>query len=123
MKKVAAALTFIKYYTQGFNEEKNMYNLTNWCSSGHIPAWKNVYESEDYQKMVETNVTCKALGNPEDIIAMEGIVYESTIFSALAEAIAQVQTAYKSQGGCTIDRAKEIIQETVDSAEFMLDMM
>lgn len=123
MKKVAAALTFIKYYTQGFNEEKNMYNLTNWCSSGHIPAWKNVYQSTDYQKMIENNVTCKALGNPEDIIAMEGIVYESTIFDALAQAVSQVQTAYKSQGGCTVERAKQIIQETVDGAEFMLEMM
>ena len=123
MQKVAAALTFIKYYTQGYNEQKKMHNLTNWCSSGHIPAWKNVYESEDYKKMVENNVTCKALGNPEDIIAMEGIVYESTIFSALADAIAQVQTAYKSAKGCTVDQAKQIINDVVESAEFMLDMM
>lgn len=73
--------------------------------------------------MIENNVTCKALGNPEDIIAMEGIVYESTIFDALAQAVSQVQTAYKSQGGCTVERAKQIIQETVDGAEFMLEMM
>ncbi len=123
MKKVAAALTFIKYYTQGFNEQKKMYNLTNWCSSGHIPAWKNVYESDDYKKMVENNVTCKALGNPEDIIAMEGIVYETTIFNALADAVALVQTAYKSKNGCTVEEAKTIIKDVVEGAESLLEMM
>lgn len=122
MKKVAAALTFIKYYTQGINE-KNQYNLTNWCSSGHIPAWKNVYQSDDYKTMVENNVTCKALGNPEDIIAMEGVAYESTIFNALATAIGNVQTEYKKPTGCTVDKAKEIINDTVLSAQAMLDMM
>lgn len=73
--------------------------------------------------MVENNVTCKALGNPEDIIAMEGVAYESTIFNALATAIGNVQTEYKKPTGCTVDKAKEIINDTVLSAQAMLDMM
>jgi len=121
MLKVAAALTFIKYYTQGMDENNN-YNLTTWCSSGHMPAWRNVYNSNGYQALLQNNVTCKALGNPEDIIAMEGLVYESTIFSALADAIVNVQTAYKSAAGCTVERAKEIIEETAMSAEQMLQL-
>lgn len=122
MQKISAALTFMKYYTQAVNE-KGVHNLTTWCSAGHIPAWKNVYESQDYQDMLSKNITCQALGNPADIVAMEGLVFETTIFNAVADSVALVQNELRSANGCTKERAIEIIENTVFSAQFMLDTL
>lgn len=125
MQKVAAALTFMKYYIEGKYESKDgeAYNLTEWCSSGHIPAWKNVYQSEDYQKLCESNLVVKALGNPEDIIAMESVVYESTIFQSVADLIGEVQEAYKANPNMTIEEAIEIINDNADGAQLNVDIL
>lgn len=124
MKKVAAALTFMKYYIEGTYETKDgeAYNLTEWCSAGHVPAWKNVYESEDYKALLKTNKTLAALGNPKDIIAMETVVYEATIFQSLADAVAAVQTAYKN-GPVTKEKAIEIVKDAAAASQVTLDIM
>ncbi len=124
MKKVAAALTFMKYYIEGKYETKDgeAYNLTEWCSAGHVPAWKNVYESEDYKNLLKTNKTLVGLGDPEDIIAMETVVYEATIFQSLADAIAAVQTAYKN-GPVTKEQAIEIVKDAAAASQVTLDIM
>lgn len=123
MQKVAAAMTFIKWYTQGFNETTSMHNLTKWCTSGHVPAWKNVYESDDYQDMLTTNMTCRALGDPSNVIAMEGLEFESTISAGLADACTGVINALKSSGGCTKEQALQILIGTAESTQFMLDTL
>ena len=62
-------MEFARWYTQG-NEDGDYY-LTDWCAAGHVPAWKNVYESDGYEAEVSENMTLRALGNPEDIIALD----------------------------------------------------
>lgn len=125
LQKVAAALTFMKWYTQGVTENgaTSTHNLTTWCSSGHIPAWKQVYESADYQDLLTKNMTCRALGNPADVIAMEGLEFESTIAASIANACNKVITALKSSTGCTKEQAIEIANEVASETQFMLDML
>lgn len=123
MKKVAAALIFAQWYTQGkdMNDEtKN--NLTTWCSSGHIPAWKNVYEADDYQEELSKNVTLQALGDPADIIAMEGLLKESTVFNSFTTAISSVQTAIKD-GNKTHQDAINTMNTAANSLQAMLSML
>ena len=81
LKKAAAVLEFVKWYTQGFNTDDE-YNLVEWCASGHIPAWKNVYESDEYQNELTNNMTLRALGDPEDIISMEPLENETIVLTA-----------------------------------------
>ena len=122
LKKVAAALSFMEWYTQGVNyNDESQYNLTQWCTSGHIPAWKNIYESENYQEALADNMTLRALGNPEDIIAMESLQYESTIFAGIGNACTAVQTALK-QGGCDNAKALSELAAVVESTQALLDM-
>ena len=127
LQKAAAALTFMKWYTQGSpidaDEADENYNLTTWCSSGHIPAWKNVYESKSYKTALEKNMTLRALGNPADVLAMEGLEYESTIFKGIGDAVSAVQSALKESTGCTKERALERLQEVVDSTQAALDLL
>ncbi len=123
MQKVAAALTFMKWYTQEKTEATDTYHLTTWCSSGHIPAWKNVYDSADYKDLLEKNLTCRALGDPKDVIALEGLEYESTIVSVVADSCTNVINELKSSSGCTKERAVQIISEVAEGAQAMLDLL
>ena len=122
LKKIAAALTFAKWYTQGHDELTEKLNLPTWCTSGHIPAWKNVYESEDYAAVKENNITLKALGDPEDIIAMESLKYESTVISAFTSAITGPIMQVESSAGCTVEQAKALIKQSANSLQTYLDM-
>jgi hypothetical protein len=123
LQKAAAALTFATWYTQGKDADTGEYNLATWCTSGHIPAWKNVYESNDYQKELAKSMTLRALGDPADIIAMEGLKYETTIFNGVSSAVASVQTALRSAEGCTKDQALKILTDTASSTQSALDLL
>ncbi len=124
MQKVAAALTFLKYYIEGKYESKGkeVYNLTQWCSAGHIPAWKNVYESDDYKELLTTNKTLAALGDPKDIIAMETVVYESVVFDSLSSTVSSIQTAYKN-GIISDEEAIKIVTDAAAASQATLNLM
>ena len=124
----AACIEFMNWYIGGKGqykigtETKEAYNLAYWASSGHMPAWKNVYASDEYKYYVSNNVTLQALGNPEDIIAMESHPYETTIFNALATCVGSVQDMMRA-GKCTLDDVDKAIEEVVSSAQDALDML
>lgn len=122
IKKVSAALLFAKWYTQG-KDSKGNYNLVDWNSAGHVPAWKNVYESNGYKTLLNKNITLQALGNPADIISMEGLEYESTLFTALSNSCVAVLDAVKSSAGCTKEQALQILNETASSCQTTLDLL
>ena len=122
MEKAAAALVFAKWYTQSINE-KGDYNLITWNASGHLPAWKNVYESEGYKALVAKNITLQALGNPEDIIALEGLEYASTLISGVANVCGNVIAAYKKQGGCQPSEVAAILKAAAEDTQATLDLL
>jgi hypothetical protein len=122
MTKASAIMEFIKWFTQGQDSEGN-YNLSTWTTGGHLPAWKNVYDSEGYQALKATNVTLQALGDPNDIIAMEGLAYESTIFSGLESSISSVQAQLATSAGCTVEQALQILEETAASTQAALESL
>ena len=122
MQKAAAALIFAEWLTQEMNDEGN-YNLTTWCKAGHLPAWKNVYDSEGYQAIAEKNMTLTAMGDPADVIALESIQYATAMINGLRTAVTSVQAEYLSSSGCTVDRAKEIIAQIAQSTQEALDFM
>ena len=121
-QSAAAAMTFINWFTQGKDSDTDSYNLATWCNSGHIPAYKNVYESEEYKNYLSKNMTLRALGNPADIVAMEGLAYETTIFNSLSTAISLVQSQLKTSDGCTEDGALELIKKAVEDGQTSLDL-
>ena len=122
MQKAAAALIFAEWLTQGQNEDGE-YNLTAWCKAGHVPAWQNVYESESYQAAAEKSMTMKALGNPEEIIALESSKYATTLIAGLTTAIGDVQAQLLSADGCTVDKAKKTLEDTAMSTQEALNLL
>ena len=122
MQKAAAALIFAEWLTQGQNEDGE-YNLTAWCKAGHVPAWQNVYESESYQTAAEKSMTMKALGNPEEIIALESSKYATTLIAGLTTAIGDVQAQLLSADGCTVDKAKKTLEDTAMSTQEALNLL
>lgn len=120
LKKMAACLEFARWYTQGadYNDDSKN-NLTTWCSSGHVPAWKNIYESDHYKNEYADNMTLRALGDPADIIAMEGLVYETLFFDSLSSACTSAQTAMINNTA-THDSVKAIIKDTAESLQAQL---
>lgn len=118
----AAALFFARWFvSQDSKVEDQFSNLTKWCSSGHIPAWKNVYDSSDYQAELAKNMTLQALGDPKDLISMEPIQYESTLFNGFSLAITSVQEKLKSKDGCTVEQAIEEINKSAESTQAIID--
>ena len=123
----AACVEFMNWYINGQTqqkigtENKDASVLAYWASSGHMPAWKHVYNSEEYAYYKSTNLTLQALGNPEDIIAMESHPYETTIFNALANCVQTVQDKMRA-GSVTVDIVDQTINEVVASAQAQLDM-
>lgn len=121
-KKAAAAQEFIEWFTQGKDADTEEYNLATWCTSGHIPAWKNVYASDEYKASLEKNLTLRALGDPAEIMSMEGLAYETTIFNALSSAISNVQAQLKTTAGCTKDQAIELMNKAAEEGQTALDL-
>lgn len=122
MQKAAAALIFAEWYTQATNDDGE-YNLTSWCKAGHIPAWKNVYESEGYQKAVSKSMTLQAMGDPSKIIALESTQYATVLISGLTTAIGDIQSQLLSADGCTVEKAKEIIATTAQSTQEAINLL
>lgn len=122
MQKAAAALIFAEWLTQGKNDDGD-YNLTTWCKAGHVPAWKNVYESDSYKAAEEKSITLKAMGDPSQIIALESTQYATTLISGLTEAVNNVQSQLLSADGCTVDKAKKTLEEIASSTQEALNLL
>ena len=122
MQKAAAALIFAEWLTQGKNDDGE-YNLVEWCKAGHLPAWKNVYESDAYTAAASKNMTLTAMGDPADVIALESTQYATVLINGLREAVTGVQGEYLSTNGCTVDKAKEILEQSGQSTQSALDLL
>lgn len=122
MTKAAAAMEFIKWYCQG-TDSKGNYNLATWATGGHMPAWKNVYDSDDYQNEKASNITLKALGDPANIMAMESLAYETTIFTGIGQICSNVQSQLKSGEGCTTQKALQLLMDNANSTQSALDLL
>ncbi|MBQ2713305.1 MAG: hypothetical protein IJF71_08000, partial [Clostridia bacterium] len=118
----AAALVFMQWYTQAKAEDGG-YILTDWCQAGHIPAWKNVYDSADFQAAKEKSLTLKALGDPAQVMALEGLEYASTLFNGVANSCTAAIQAMESDAGCTVEQAIQIIKNTAGSTQTTLDLL
>ena len=122
MQKAAAALIFAEWLTQGQNS-KGEYNLTEWCKAGHLPAWKNVYESASYKAVEAKSITLKAMGDPAQVIALESTQYATTLISGLTTAVGNVQAQLLSVDGCTVDKAKKTVEEIAQSTQEALNLL
>lgn len=116
LAQIAAALTFARWYTQEMDDNDEYHNLTTWCKSGHVPAWKSVYESEDYQAELSKNLTLQALGNPEDIIAMEGLVYQTNVFNSFDSLCYAVHTELRT-GVSTKESTLKLIKDSASGLQ------
>lgn len=124
LTKVTAILKFAHWLTQEKSEaDENTYNLTNWCVSGHLPAWKNVYDSDTYQAVASKSAVLTGLGDPADIIALEGLVNETLIFNSIATSITTVQGKLTSGTGCDKSQAITLLNETAQAIQDTLDFM
>ena len=122
MQKAAAALIFAEWLTQGQKDDGG-YNLTDWCKAGHLPAWKNVYASDDYKAAEAKSITLSAMGDPADIIALESTQYATTLIAGLTKAIGDVSAQLLSADGCTVDSAKKTLEETAASTQEALNLL
>ncbi len=122
MQKVAAALIFAEWLTQGQNDDGE-YNLVEWCKAGHVPAWKNVYESDSYKAAEAKSITLTAMGDPEEIIALESSRYATTLISGLTTAVGNVSAQLLSVDGCTADKAKRTLDEIARSTQEALNLL
>ncbi len=122
MQKVAAALVFAEWLTQGQNKDGG-YNLTTWCKAGHLPAWQNVYESDDYQAAEANSITLQAMGDPANIIALESTRYASTLIAGLTTAVGNIQSQLLSESGCTPQKAKETLETIGQSTQESINLL
>ena len=122
MQKAAAAMIFAEWLTQGQNEAGD-YNLASWCKAGHVPAWKNVYESDSYKAVESKSMTLQAMGDPADIIALESANNATALISGLTTAVGEVQSALLSSSGCTVAKAKELVDTIAASTQSALDLL
>lgn len=122
MQKAAAALVFAQWLTQGQNED-GVYNLTTWCKSGHVPAWKNVYESDSYKAAEANSMTLQAMGNPEEIIALESTGFATTLIAGLTTAVGNVSAQLLSVDGCTVDAAKKTLADIAASTQEAVNLL
>ena len=121
MEKIAAALVFAEWLTQGKNEEGE-YNLSDWCKAGHVPAWQNVYESDSYKAVESKSMTLQAMGDPADIIALESSKYATTLITGLTTAVGNIQSQLLTNG-CTVDDAKKTLVDTANSTQDALNLL
>ena len=122
MQKAAAALIFAEWLTQGQNDSGD-YNLTTWCKAGHVPAWKNVYESSSYKAAEAKSITLSAMGDPAEIIALESTKYATTLISGLTTAVGNVSAQLLSVDGCTVDKAKKTLEEIAQSTQEAVNLL
>ena len=122
MQKAAAALVFAQWLTQGQSEDGE-YNLTTWCKAGHVPAWKKVYESDSYKAAEAQSITLQAMGDPEEIIALESSKFATTLISGLTTAVGNVMQQLLSEEGCTVEAAKQTLIDIAASTQEALNLL
>lgn len=122
MQKAAAALIFAEWLTQG-KDDNGDYNLTDWCKAGHVPAWKNVYESDSYKAAAEKSITLTAMGDPAEIIALESSRFATTLIAGLTTAVGDVQAQLLSVDGCTVEKAKQTLLATAQSTQEAINLL
>ena len=99
------------------------YNLTEWCKAGHIPAWKNVYESEGYKTAASKSITLTAMGDPAQVMALESTQFATTLISGLTTAVGDVQAQLLSADGCTVAKAKETFAAIAQSTQEAINLL
>lgn len=121
--KVAAIFEFAKWYTQG-KDANDKYVLPTWCKSGHAPAWKNVYESAEYEDVKSKSATLQGLGDPAKMVSLESLTYEPTLFTAIQAAVTQVQSAcIENPQSMTVEQAIAIIESKASTAQEEVDQL
>ena len=115
-------LIFAEWLTQG-KDDAGAYNLTDWCKAGHIPAWKNVYESDSYKTVAANSITLTAMGDPKEIIALESTKYATTLISGLTTAVGDVQAQLLSAEGCTVELALKKLLDTANSTQEAINLL
>lgn len=121
LKKAAAALTFASWYTQA--KTNNSYNLVNWCKAGHLPAWKNVYDSQEYKTAENDSMTLKAMGDPSQIISLESSEYATTLINGVNVAVGNVAAALLGKEGCTVELARQKVNEVAASTQEAINLL
>lgn len=122
LKKIAGALVFAQWLTQGQDSDGN-YNLTDWCTAGHIPAWRNVYESASYQAAKASSLTLTALGDPAKIISLESTKFASILIPGLTDSLGVVHESLLANSSYTVDDAKNDIVLVAESTQSALDLL
>ena len=122
MQKVAGALVFAQWLTQG-KARDGVYNLAKWSAAGHLPAWRNVYESEGYKNIAKDSMTLKALGDPADIIALESTEFATLLTTGIVGASGDVHAALLDVNGCTHEQARQILLEKANLTQETIDMI
>ena len=122
LQKAAAALIFAEWLTQGQNDAGD-YNLNTWCKAGHVPAWKNVYESDSYKAVEAKSMTLQAMGSPEEIIALESAKYATTLIAGVTSAVGDVSAQLLSADGCDVEKAKKTLEEVAKSTQDALNLL
>ena len=124
LEKAAAALVFAKWVTQG-KDGNGDYNLAKWANAGHLPAWKNVYDSDSYRAIAANNMTLQALGDPANIISLESTKYATYLTTGVVGAVGDVhaQLLDANAGGCNAAQALEILRSKASLTQETIDMM
>ena len=106
------------------NDSSSDYNLTKHCLTGHLPAWKNVYESAKYKEQAADSLVLQALGDPAKIITMENLRYEETCVSAASKTVDALFSNLMSNNESlkTYDRAIAEMNDVVQSVQTALDL-
>ena len=122
MTKAAAILTFVKWLCQ--EKTSGAYNLTEHCLTGHLPAWKNVFEDEDYSTKAATSLVLQALGDPANMITMENLKYEEVCVSAASKVMDAVYSNLMSDDESlkTYDVALDELEAVCISVQQALDL-
>ena len=127
LEKAAAILMFTHWLCQekvDENDSSSDYNLTKHCLTGHLPAWKNVYESAKYKEQAADSLVLQALGDPAKIITMENLRYEETCVSAASKTVDALFSNLMSNNESlkTYDRAIAEMNDVVQSVQTALDL-
>ena len=68
-------------------------------------------------------MTLRALGNPEDIIALESARFATQLIEGCRLSVTDVHAKLQSSSGCTVEESKEIIRTVAQSTQEALDLL
>lgn len=108
-KCVAAAL-YAQYMTE---------NSAEYTQGGHLPACKQVLESDKFKSMPCYDRYLKKLGNPEDFVMLGGTTYYSEVYEKLKLVYADVFTPSKNNVSIKdlIDARYQEAMKSIDASE------